>query len=169
MEKQCPAICVFALGMVLLVFSGCRSKDSPSLSDLKMSDPNAERQLISGFYKLEQNQWRWTAGRFAVVLQPPRGAGQNGGTLRLQLFVPPGQIEKLGPLTLTAYADDVTLAPEIFTKAGAYSYSRNVPAAAFHPNLLPVVFNFDKALAPSSTETRELAAVVTEVSLDPAR
>ena len=131
-----------------------------------MSDALSERQLIAGFHDLEQKQWRWTKRRFAVVLQQPRGAERNGGALELHLFIPDSQIQKLGPITLSAEAADIPLAPETFIKGGTYLYTRKIPPAAFPNALLPVVFTYDKALAPSDNETRELAAVVSEVSLE---
>jgi len=148
-------------------FAGCQPKRIPPSSDLKMSGSSSEKQLISGFHPLENNRWRWTARRFAVVLQPPAGSERTGATLRLQLFIPASQIQKLGPMTLTADVGEVSFAPETFTQGGTFSYSRDVPPALFHNYLLPVVFTFDKALAPTGADGRELAAVVTEVSLEP--
>ena len=152
--------------VIVAMLAGCRGKRVGLSSDLKMSDAFSERQLIDGFHDLEQKQWRWTKRRFAVVLQEPAGAERNGGTLRLQLYIPDSQIQKLGPITLSAEAADMSLAPETFIKGGTHSYARKVPPALFRGALLPVVFTCDKALAPSDNETRELAAVVSEISLE---
>lgn len=148
-------------------FAGCRHEPPPLSNDLKMSDPSAERQLIAGFHGLEQHAWRWTARRFAVVLIPPAGSTRFGATLRLQLFIPAPLIQRLGPMTLSADADEVSLDPETFTKSGKFSYVRHVPATAFRRAVLPVVFSFDKAVEPGQVDGRELSAVVTEVALEP--
>src|SRR5580704_8766485 len=59
----------------------------PIVSALKMSDPSAKAQLAKGFYPLEANAWRWTAGNFSVTLKTPPGAAQKGATLTLALTV----------------------------------------------------------------------------------
>ena len=151
--------------VIVAMLAGCRGKRVGFSSDLKMSDALSERQLIAGFHDLEQKQWRWTSRRFAVVLQPPPGAELHGGTLELHLFIPDSQIQKFGPITLNAEAADMSLAPATFIKGGAHSYARKVAPALFRGALLPVVFTYDKALAPSNQENRELAAVVSEISL----
>jgi hypothetical protein len=163
MVRAAP-ICVIAMSAA---FAGCQVKPVVFSSDLKMSDSSSAKQLIAGFHTVENGQWRWTARRFSVVLQPPAGSMTSGAVLRLKLFIPEPSIRNLGPMTLSADVGEVTLAPETFTRPGSLSYSRDVPPSLFGPNLLPVVFYFDKALAPLDTDGRELAAVVSEVSLEP--
>ncbi len=51
------------------------------VSALTMGDPKVETQLISGFYGIEGNAWRWTGKQFIAVLKTPFGASQRGGTL----------------------------------------------------------------------------------------
>ncbi len=151
---------------ILVGLAGCQPKDHALSADLKMSDRSSASQLIMGFYGVEHDQWRWTAHRFAVVLPPPSGSERSGARLRLQLYIPDSQIKKLGPMTLTADVGDVSLGSETFTDAGAVLYSRDVPAGLLVTELLPVVFTFNKAAAASNADRRELAAVVTEVSLE---
>jgi hypothetical protein len=165
MNNQWPVLRIQTIAMIIAL-AGCQSKRAVALSsDVKMSDSASAKQLIDGFHPLEEHKWRWTARRFAVVLQPPAGSERTGATLRLQLFIPDLEIATLGPITLTADVNDVSLASETFTKAGTFSYSRAVPPALLHNELLPVVFSFDKALS-TPDDRRELAAVVTEVSLE---
>ena len=45
----------------------CHRPPTKRLSVLQMSDPNAVGQLMSGFYPLEANSWRWTARQFSIV------------------------------------------------------------------------------------------------------
>ena len=164
-QTMVRAVCI-NLVIFSISFAGCHGKRVPPLSsDLRMSDKKSAKQLIAGFYDLEQNQWRWTARRFAVVLQPPAGSERTGAVLQLKVFMPESQIQKLGPMTLSADVGEVSLAPETFTKGGSFSYCRNIPPKLISPNLLPVVFRFDKALTPFEVDGRELAVVVLEVSL----
>jgi hypothetical protein len=57
----------------------------------------------------------------------PRSA-QQGAVLELHLTVPPPTIAKLGSITLSASIGDTALAPETYSKAGEYTYRRDVPA-----------------------------------------
>jgi hypothetical protein len=163
------AACIINIVVLFVFLSGCHKRRAPSFSsDLRMSDRSSAKQLIDGFYDLEQNQWRWTAHRFAVVLKPPTGSERTGAVLQLKMFIPEAQIQKIGPMTLSADVGEVSLAPETFTEGGSLSYCRKIPPKLINPNLLlPVVFNFDKAVPPSQADGRELAAVVSEVSLKP--
>jgi hypothetical protein len=43
----------------------------PALSYVPMNTPEAERQIISGLYQLEENRWRWTAGAARLLLKTP--------------------------------------------------------------------------------------------------
>lgn len=144
---------------------GCHRKVKPLVSDLKFSDKNSERQLIAGFYSEEGDGWRWTKHRFAVVLQVPPSTRSTGASLEVQLYIPASQIEHLGPMTLTAEVNDTELAPETFPKAGSYTYTRTVSPGLLSQAVLPIVFTFDKASEPRNSDARELAAVVSRVSL----
>lgn len=132
-----------------------------------MADPKTASQLVSGFYDVEANAWRWTARRFVVSFPPPANGEEKGGKLELRLFIPDTQIKALGPLTLTVEVNEKRLEPETFSKEGQYTYTRDVPASALHSNLIPVLFSFDKALHAGSIEGRELGAVVSMAALLP--
>src|ERR1700683_5395787 len=54
---------------------------------IDVGDPKRERQLVSGFYAIEANSWRWTAKDFTVSLRPPAGSGGPGGTHVLRAFI----------------------------------------------------------------------------------
>ena len=159
------AILLFAVVLPPISAIGCHKRTRPLVSDLKLSDKYSERQLLSGFYWLEGNAWRWTTHRFAVVLAVPPGAQTTGATLQLQLYIPDSQIESLGQMTLSADVKDTTLAPETFTKGGSYTYTRTIFPELLNQPVLPIVFYFDKALQGRNSDLRELAAVVSEVSL----
>ena len=131
-----------------------------------MGDRAGAKQLIAGFHGIENGKWRWTAGKFVVALQPPANAEQKGATLRMHFYLPDGQIEKLGPMTLDADLDGHSLESETYSKGGSYAFSRNVPGPLLRTSLVPIVFTFDKSLPASQADGRELAAVVTDIELE---
>jgi hypothetical protein len=147
-----------------------RARHAPSgtaelLSVVPMDDPNAGAQLVRGFYPLEGGPWRWTAGRFSVILRPPPGAAQFGARLELKLNIPDVAFRQLGAMTLSAIADGKPLAPEKYTAAGDYVYARDVPATALGGDSVSFEFATDKAIPAGKIEKRELALIVTSVGL----
>ena len=140
--------------------------DASSMSSIiKMEDPTTEKQLISGFFDLEENRWRWTGSAFSAILKAPDGLQQNGVKLVLNLFVPASQIQKLGAMTLSVDVDGDSLKPETFTTAGEYTFSRDVQPTAKSSGVLPVNFSFDKTAPPSGPDARELGAIITSISI----
>ena len=142
-----------------------RDSDLAAASAIGMGDPVAEKQLLGGFYGAEANAWRWTARRFSVLLKTPGGAEQAGAQLRLRGMIPAVQIQRLGPMTLTATADDRALPGKTFSSPGAFEYMCRIPADVFRSNVIPIGFAFDKAVPPSGGDERELGAIVTSVEL----
>jgi len=131
-----------------------------ALSYLELRDPEASKQLLSGFYDLEQNAWRWSARTFTVLLKPPAGADHSGARLEVHLFLAQDHIHTLGALTLTAEVNGLRLAPQKFSSAGPHTYERDVPAAVLTAPSVLASFTFDKAVPPASADGRELAAVI---------
>ncbi len=142
-----------------------RGTPRPIASTIVMANPTTADQLLSGFYDLENNAWRWTARKFSVALETPPDAAQKGATLLLQLYVPDAQSKKLGPMTLSAQINDAHLAPQTYAGSGRFTYSREVPSSVLQQQMIPVSFSFDKATPPSGAEARELGVVVTSVEL----
>jgi hypothetical protein len=130
-----------------------------------MGDRTMANQLVSGFYDVESNAWRWTMQKFAVNLRPPAHAAQQGATLELHLTVPPPSIQKLGSLTLSASIGAVPLAPETYSKAGEYTYRRDVPANVLAGDAVRIDFQLDKAVPPGDVDKRELGVVASSVGL----
>ena len=131
-----------------------------------MNDPETGKQLVSGFYGLEGNSWRWTARQFVVMFPGCRGADiHKTHNLRLSVFVPEGQIQMLGPLTLNADVNGTVLTSETFSHPGVHTYIRSVPDSAVESNIVPVVFFLDRATSPAATDGRELGLVVNDAQL----
>jgi hypothetical protein len=83
------ALCSVLFVMLAFAPLGCKRKpagqEAPHMaSTIHMGDPQTAAQLVSGFYGIEQNAWRWTGRRFSVALRPPVGAA--GGRIRARGF-----------------------------------------------------------------------------------
>jgi hypothetical protein len=137
-------------------------------STVSMGDPRSEPQLVSGFYTIEQNSWRWTARQFTVVLRPPFSAAEKGAVLKMRLTVPDPVIAKLKTVSLAASINGHTLPPETYTKPGQYTYTRDVPASLLAGESTKVEFQLDKAMPPGGGgDMRELGIVALSIGLEP--
>jgi hypothetical protein len=141
-------------------------EEGPALATIvHMADPRTAGQLVSGFYDVEQNAWRWTAGHFSVALPPPRNAALKGATLELKFTVPDVSIAKLKTISLSASINGAPLGAETYAQAGQFTYSRDIPASALHGDSVKVDFALDKSMPPSAEDQRELGIVATSVAL----
>ena len=135
-------------------------------SSIAMGNPADSSQLLSGFYGIEGNSWRWTARQFVIAFPGCReGQANKPHNLKLDVFVPDGQIQKLGPLTLTAVVNGTELPPETFRAAGVHTFMRAVPEVALQSNIVPVLFSLNRATPPESNAGRELGLVVNSARL----
>jgi hypothetical protein len=130
-----------------------------------MGDPKSAGQLLTGFYGIEGGAWRWTGKQFAVQLGTPYGAAAKGAALELKLSIPAVIIEKSKSITLAASADGTPLPPETYSVAGAYTYHRDLPAAALAHDSVKVTFTLDKSFTPAGGDLRELGIVASSVGL----
>jgi hypothetical protein len=142
-------------------------EETPALSSMVyMADPRASHQLLKGFHDIEQNAWRWTMGRFSVLLRPPRGAAEKGAVLQLKFVVPEAVIAKLQSTTLSATVNGALLKPETYSAPGEYTYSREVDPKLLGGEAATVDFSLDKSLPPGSADQRELGIIVTMVGFE---
>jgi hypothetical protein len=134
-----------------------------------MGDLARANQLISGFYGVEggtgENAWRWTGPDFSLALAPPPVA-EHGTRLLLRLYFPETQIQRLGPMTLSAFVDGEPLAPQTFDRSGSYDFIRDVPACLLQTNVVPIRVSFDPYSPHSETDVRDLGAVVLLAALE---
>ncbi len=132
-----------------------------------MGDPTASKQLISGFYGIE-NGFRWAGPSFTFALAPPGGVGTGPAKpakLTLSMYFPDTQIARLGPVTITATGSEYEFGKATYDKGGAYDFVVEIPPAALCTNVLPVTFSLDKYLHGSNADLRDLGVVVNRVSL----
>ena len=161
----------------LCVFPGCKrskrvtgqTEEEPprAPSTVHVADPNVKSQLVAGWYDVEQNSWRWTSKRFAVVLGTPRGAGSKGAELQMHLTIPDVVISKLKSIALTASVQGKVLPPETYNHPGEFLYLRDVPGNLLSTDSVRVDFVLDKSLPPGNVDRRELGIVVDRVGLEP--
>jgi len=135
-----------------------------------MDDAADAGQLISGFYSVEggggENAWRWTGPKFSLALAPPADV-KRGARLRLKVYFPETQIQKLGPTTLTASVDGEAFASQTYVQGGSYDFVRDVPACLLDTNVLPISFSVRPYVPKSEQDGRDLGAVVLMAALEP--
>jgi hypothetical protein len=136
------------------------------LSTIQMNDAAAAPQLLSGFYAVENNAWRWTSGKFSVSLRTPPAA-QNGATVALAFTVPEVIIQKLGKIKVTMSAAGKELKSQEYDTAGPYVLSGDIPAGPqLRADSITVDFTVNKTTQPDG-DKRELAIVANSVSITP--
>jgi hypothetical protein len=133
---------------------------------IDMGDPKQERQLVSGFYNIEANSWRWTAKDFTVSLRPPAGSAAQGATLIFALSIPQPIVDRLKSVTLSAFVNGTALAPETYARQGQFEYRRGVPPNVLKGRAVRVEFHLDKSMPPSGGDARELGVVARSVGLE---
>jgi len=171
---------IAAVALPAILLAGCSGKHSnpevqndegdggkaPLVATLKMADPSAKAQLAKGFYQLEANAWRWTAGDFSVVLKTPPGAAQKGATLTLTLSASDAVLKQVHSQTLTAAIGATTLKSEKYVDPGAHTFTADIPAASLAGDTVTIDFSLDNSLPPSPSDQRELGVIVTTVGIE---
>ncbi len=137
----------------------------PRAMNVRMNDATAGDQLLSGFYAVENNMWRWTAGKFSVLLRTP-AAAPNGATLSLSLSVPEVTIKKLKNIRLTASIAGTELKSEDYDTPGPYVFNADVPASLLHGESVEVDFAVNKTMRPDG-DKRELGVIANSVAISP--
>lgn len=174
METRRYMIAAFVL---TLAGAGCKGKhnrvtvqnEEPDtgprmLSTVRMNDSKAGVQLLSGFYSIENDSWRWTGRRFSVLLRTPLAAAQRGATLSFSFTVPDIVIQKLRNITLTASINGMTLSSADYNKAGPFVFSTEVPASLLPAETVKIDFALDKSLPPE-IDKRELGIIASSVGI----
>ncbi len=169
------AACV--MGLVLAASACTLHREKPRVTEeeavprlamiVRMADPGAAPQLLSGFYEVEHDAWRWTAGKFSVRLRPPRQAPKKGATLQLKFSVPDVAIAELRTVSVDAVLSGTNLGRETYQRAGEFTYSRDVPAHLLAQGPVQIDFSLDKVLPAAPGDKRTLGIIVTSVGFEP--
>ena len=138
--------------------------DSQLQSVVRMNDPKAPAQLVNGFHGLENNSWRWTAGKFSVLLRVPLGAAQKGAMLTFALTIPDVAIQRLHHIAVTASVGDMVLGTEEYEKPGPETFSADLLPAMLTGDSVRIDFMLDQTL-PRDVDKRELGVIATSVGL----
>lgn len=139
---------------------------SSAASSLDLGTPSSQSQLLTGFYDVEDNAWRWTAKHFSAVLRTPPFAARNGARLVFRFYLPGPQVAKLGTITLSGDLDGYPLVPCTYRQGGRYEYSVSIPPEALAYDLVAVNLRFDKAALGPYGDHRELGAVASSLGLE---
>jgi hypothetical protein len=152
---------------LLFVSGGCKRRHKPpqTASTIFAGDPNYNAFFTDGFYSPEANAWRWTAKEFAVTLNPPPHSAERGARLVMHLTVPDPVIQHSQFVELSCSVQGLKLDPQVFAKAGAYTYERDVPADKLQDHAVHIDFSVDRTLPPTGADIRQLGIIVSQVGL----
>ena len=138
---------------------------TPQMASLvRMNDPKASAQMLNGFYALENNSWRWTSGKFSVLLRTPPGAAAQGAVVTFAFSLPDIAIQKLKSVAITASVNGTNLKTAEFDKPGANIFTADVPPPLLTGESVKVDFALDKTL-PQEVDKRILGVVATSVGI----
>ncbi len=163
-----------AVAGLLATGSSCKStgggadsdEGGPMQSVINVGEPRARQQIVSGFWTVENNAWRWTKRDFAVMLMPPAGAAQKGATLQFRFDLTEGLMARKKPVTISASVGSVDLPPQTYSEACHCAFVRDVPPAAFAAGgPVKVALNTDKYFPAGEIDSRELGVVASSIGL----
>lgn len=167
-----------SFSLLLLILTGCKKSEpvqyveegsSQLATAVNVSDPKAAVQLLRGFHDIEQNAWRWTAGKFSVALRAPGSASVSGAKLFVQFTLPDAVLAKIPSTSLSATIAGKQLEPQTFDKAGEHRYERMVSADLLQGEVINIDFSLAKFLEAGVADQRELGIIVTTIGLQPAQ
>ena len=128
----------------------------PALSHLAMNAPEAESQIVSGIYKLEENRYRWMAGRGVVLLKKP----DRPAPLQAVVYVPPGAPVR----RVEIWADGERVASHAVAAPGLCTVE-SPPLEPGNPSVT-VVIAVDTTYSPPG-DRRELGVILSAVGFRP--
>jgi len=144
------------------VLGSCHRHTEARVGTFSVTDPLASKQLVSGFYPAESG-FRWAEPIFTFALPIPEREGVRPATFRVSLYLPPNEIEQLGPVTITATGPELQFGKVTYDKAGSHDFVVEIPPAVLCcTNVLPVTFSVDKYMRRANGDRRDLAVVVTK-------
>jgi hypothetical protein len=143
-----------------------KSAEAQLASTVRMGDPAAASQLLSGFSSIENKSWRWTSGKFSVKLRTPPAA-VNGATVAFSFPLPEIIIHNLGKIQLTVSAGGTYLNSQAYDMPGAYVLSADIPPGPLlQADAITVDYTVNKTYS-APPDKRELAVVANSVSINP--
>ena len=124
----------------------------PVLSDLTMNAPEAEQQIVSGAYALENSQWRWISKTAVILLKSPPEALP----LVVRFYIP----DQAPAREITVAVNGAVVARQRYAAPGSYTLVSDV----LNPvgDSAQVSVSMDKSFS-TVTDRRELGAILMEV------
>jgi hypothetical protein len=126
----------------------------PRLSYLRLGDPDAAPQLLSGFYEIQDHAWRWMSGQAAVILKSP-----DHPTRFEMTFAIPGPAPAR---RITIASDGLALVAQTYPGPGRYTLT--APVALPAEATAQFVISVDQTFQPPPDQ-RRLGIIVVELGL----
>jgi len=128
----------------------------PALERLPMNSPEAERQIVSGLYQLEQNRFRWMGARATLLLKRAPAAAP----LEIVLYLP----ENAPARRIQVSVDGTPLLEARLPGPGAHTLL--TPPVAPGPSAASVTIAVDRTFRVPGDQ-RELGVILAEVGFRP--
>lgn len=165
------------LGALLLISWSCQrgqkiateptDESQPVLTSFaQATDPSSSVQLLRGFHGIEHGAWRWTMGRFSLLLLPPAGASKKGATLTLKFTIPDAVIRNLKFTEVSVLVQSTPVGRQTYTEVGEYTLQVDVPATLLKGDAINVECVVNPSLAAGVVDARELGVVFLSAGLE---
>jgi hypothetical protein len=129
----------------------------PVLSYLPLNAPEAEQQIVSGLFQVEEGGWRWMAGRAVILLKRP----EQRSIVQVALHIP----EQSPARRISLSLDGVPVAEQTFPAPGTYTLSSGPVTVASQEATLTITA--DKTFSVPGDE-RRLSIILTAAGFRPA-
>ena len=147
-----------ATGPIDRVHASLVVERKPSLSYLEMSAPDAEHQIVSGIYELEEGRWRWMSAKAVLLLKPPEAAS----VVEVALYIPDSAPARRVSVSL----DGVPVVEKTIASPGPYTLTSGPVAVASEAPALTISVN-QTFSAPG--DQRQLGIVLMGAGFKPAK
>ena|SRR5579871_4878548 len=141
-----------SLGAIDQVRAETVMERAPVMSDLPMNAPEADQQILSGVYSLEEGRWRWTAKTAVMLLKPPA----QPAPLEVKLYIP----DMAPARQVTVQVNDKQVAVAGYPSSGTYTLTTEPIEPGTGPEKITI--SVDKSFY-SQSDQRELGIILTAV------
>jgi dolichyl-phosphate-mannose-protein mannosyltransferase len=141
-----------SLGPIDVVRAETMVERKPVVSDLRMNDPEAEQQIVSGVFQVENSAWRWTSQTAVILLKAP----DQATPLVIRFYIP----DPAPARQVTLRLDNQVVATKTYASPG--NYTMVTPALKPVGESVPVSVEVDKTFS-TQADRRKLGIILTEV------